>query len=224
MYVSSPSTSDTVRFQPDHVLGTFHLITEVDAEVVPKPKPIQKSWPRSSNIEYAKSLVMSRSATVHFASSPELDPPVTPKRKPIRRPRAKAPAFETHGPLVLGFAFTIEELQKRALERLPEYQELSQQSPLPLMKMIPKAQRLIYDLCDDIDHLWPQAFKGWGMDPDTRGGLHIVGLSHNRDSDRLSMPTREQAEEMRKILGCGEAHWYPDLVPPSKFNYRTSRF
>ncbi|KAJ3907334.1 hypothetical protein F5879DRAFT_1020999, partial [Lentinula edodes] len=88
---------------------------------------------------------MSRSATVHFASSPELDPPVTPKRKPIRRPRAKAPAYETHGPLVLGFAFTIEELQKRALERLPEYRELSQQSPLPLMKMIPKAQRLIYD-------------------------------------------------------------------------------
>ncbi|KAF8824072.1 hypothetical protein HHX47_DHR9000022 [Lentinula edodes] len=164
------------------------------------------------------------SATVHFASSPERDAPVTSKRKPIRRPRAKAPAYETHGPLVLGFAFTIEELQKRALERLPEYRELSQQSPLPLMKMIPKAQRLIYDLCDDIDHLWPQAFKGWGMDPNTRGGLHIVGLSHNRDADRLSMPTREQAEEMQKILGCGEAHWYSDLVPPSKFNYRTSRF
>ncbi|KAJ3889349.1 hypothetical protein GG344DRAFT_78899 [Lentinula edodes] len=193
--------------KPDHVLGTFHLFTEVDAEVVPKPKFIQKSRPKAPAYEThgplilgfafsfgeldKRALVMSRSATVHFASSPELDPPVTPKRKPIRRPRAKAPAYETHGPLVLGFAFTIEELQKRALERLPEYQELSQQSPLPLMKMIPKAQRLIYDLCDDIDHLWPQAFKGWGMDPNTRGGLHIVGLSHNRDSDRLSMPTRE---------------------------------
>ncbi|KAJ4477835.1 hypothetical protein C8J55DRAFT_606566 [Lentinula edodes] len=214
--------------KPDHVLGTFHLITEVDAEVVPKPKPIQKSRPKAPAYEMhgplILGLVMSRSATVHFASSLERDAPVTPKRKPIRRPRAKAPAYETHGPLVLGFAFTIEELQKRALERLPEYQELSQQSLLPLMKMIPKAQRLIYDLCDDIAHLWPQAFKGWGMDPNTRGGLHIVGLSHNRDADRLSMPTREQAEEMRKILGCGEAHWYSDLVPPSKFNYRTSRF
>ncbi|KAJ3907336.1 hypothetical protein F5879DRAFT_942449 [Lentinula edodes] len=161
------------------------------------------------------------SATVRFASALEPDTQVAQGQKPGRNARAKAPAYETHGRLVLGFAFSIEELQKRALERLPEYQSLSEQSPLPLMNMISKAQSLVYLLCDDIDHLWPQAFKGLGMGPN-RNGLHIVALSHNRDSDRLRMPTREQTEEMRKILNCGEAKWYKDLAPPTKFNFRAS--
>ncbi|KAJ3868131.1 hypothetical protein EV359DRAFT_77884 [Lentinula novae-zelandiae] len=161
------------------------------------------------------------STTVRFASPLEPDTQVAQGQKPGQKTRVKAPAYETHGRLVLGFAFSIEELQKRALERLPEYQSLTEQSPLPLMQMISTAQSLVYLLCDDIDHLWPQAFKSLGMGPN-RNGLHIVALSHNRDSDRLRMPTREQTEEMRKILDCGEAKWYKDLVPPSKFNFRAS--
>ncbi|KAJ3851124.1 hypothetical protein EV368DRAFT_83832 [Lentinula lateritia] len=51
------------------------------------------------------------------------------------------------------------------------------------------------------------------MDPDTGGGMYIVGLSSNRDSDRSRMPTPAQAE---KMLQCGEAQWYPDLVHPAK--------
>ncbi|KAJ3862502.1 hypothetical protein EV359DRAFT_65564 [Lentinula novae-zelandiae] len=167
------------------------------------------------------------SSTVHFASLPqvpEVDAEVVPKPKPIRKSRPKAPAYEKHGPLVLGFAFSYRELGKRAFERLPEYRELSQQSPQPDYKMMIMSQTFIHRLCADIDHLWPRVFKGRGKDPDTGSGMYIVGLSSNRDSDRLRMPTPAQGEEMQKILKCGEAQWYPDLSPPRKTNSRASRF
>ncbi|KAJ4477831.1 hypothetical protein C8J55DRAFT_89717 [Lentinula edodes] len=78
------------------------------------------------------------SSTVHFTSSPQVPEvdAVVPKPKPIRKSRPKAPAYERHGPLVLGFAFSYRELGKRAFERLPEYRELSQQSPQPDYKMM----------------------------------------------------------------------------------------
>ncbi|KAJ3930649.1 MAG: hypothetical protein NXY57DRAFT_1062353 [Lentinula lateritia] len=126
-------------------------------------------------------------SSVHFASPPqvpEVDAEVVPKPKPIQKSRPQAPAYGIHGPLVLGFAFSFEELHKRAFERLPE-------------------------LCADIDHLWPQAFKGWVRDPDTGNGM-------------LRMPTPAHAEKMQKILKCGQAQWYPDLIPPSKTNSRAS--
>ncbi|KAJ4477834.1 hypothetical protein C8J55DRAFT_561409 [Lentinula edodes] len=156
------------------------------------------------------------SSTVHFASSPEVDAQVVPKPNPIRKSRPKPPAYGIYGPLVLGFAFSYDELDKRAFERLPEYRELSQQSPRPDHKMMIRSHNLIYSLCADIDHLWPQAFKGWVRDPDTGNGMYVVGLSSNRDSDRLRMPTPAHAEKMQKILKCGQAQWYPDLIPPSK--------
>ncbi|KAJ3889347.1 hypothetical protein GG344DRAFT_67198 [Lentinula edodes] len=126
------------------------------------------------------------SSTVHFASLPQVPEvdAVVPKPKPIRKSRPKAPAYGRHGPLVLGFAFSYRELGKRAFERLPE-------------------------LCADIDHLWPQAFKGWVRDHHARSGM-------------LRMPTPAHAEKMQKILKCGEAQWYPDLSPPSKTNSRAS--
>ncbi|KAJ3921490.1 hypothetical protein F5877DRAFT_76182 [Lentinula edodes] len=144
------------------------------------------------------------SSTVHFAALPEVDAQVVPKPNPIRKSRPKPPAYGIHGPLVLGFAFSYDELDKRAFERLPEYRELSQQSPRPDHKMMIRSHNLIYSLCADIDHLWPQAFKG--------------------DSDRLRMPTPAHAEKMQKILKCGQAQWYPDLIPPSKTDFCASRF
>ncbi|KAJ4475117.1 hypothetical protein C8R41DRAFT_923719 [Lentinula lateritia] len=164
-------------------------------------------------------------SSVHFASPPqvpEVDAEVVPKPKPIQKSRPQAPAYGIHGPLVLGFAFSFEELHKRAFERLPEYRELSQQSPQPDHKMMIRAHNFIYRLCADIDHLWPQAFKGWVRDPDTGNGMYVVRLSSNRDSDRLRMPTPAHAEKMQKILKCGQAQWYPDLIPPSKTNSRAS--
>ncbi|KAJ3868133.1 hypothetical protein EV359DRAFT_60872 [Lentinula novae-zelandiae] len=151
---------------------------------------------------------------LHLASPPEVpevDVEVVPKPKPIRKSRPQAPAYGIHGPLVLGFAFSFEELHKRALERLPEYRELSQQTPQPGHQMMITAHTFIYKLCDDIDHLWPQAFKGWVRDPSTGNGM-------------LRMPTSAQAEKMQNILQCGEAQWYPDLNPPSKTNSIASRF
>ncbi|KAJ3871341.1 hypothetical protein F5051DRAFT_446322 [Lentinula edodes] len=131
-------------------------------------------------------------SSVHLASPPEVpevDVEVVPKPKPIRKSRPQAPAHGIHGPLVLGFAFSFEELHKR-----------------------------VFELCDDINHLWPQTFKGWVRDPTTGNGMYVVGLSSNKVFDRLRMPTPAQAEKMQKILQCGEAQWYPDLNPPSKTN------
>ncbi|KAJ4475131.1 hypothetical protein C8R41DRAFT_923734 [Lentinula lateritia] len=166
-------------------------------------------------------------SSVHFASPPEVpevDAEVVPKLKPIQKSRPQAPAYGIHGLLVLGFAFSFAELHKRAFERLPKYRELSPQTPQPGHQMMLTAHTFIYKLCDDIDHLWPQAFKGWVRDPSTGNGMYVVGLSSNKDFDRLRMPTPAQAEKMQNILQCGEAQWYPHLNPPSKTNSIASSF
>ncbi|KAJ3868132.1 hypothetical protein EV359DRAFT_77885 [Lentinula novae-zelandiae] len=113
---------------------------------------------------------------------------------------------------------------------LPEVDAQVVPKPNPIRKSRPKPPAygphgpLVLGLCADIDHLWPQAFKGWVRDPDTGNGMYVVGLSSNRDSDRLRMPTPAHAEKMQKILKCGQAQWYPDLIPPSKTDSCASRF
>ncbi|KAJ3889348.1 hypothetical protein GG344DRAFT_67199 [Lentinula edodes] len=194
------------REQDDHVFRRLVLwlasfghasVLELPGYQVPVGRQSVLSW------TWATVLVMS-SSTVHFAALPAVDAQVVPKPNPIRKSRPKPPAYGIHGPLVLGFAFSYDELDKRAFERLPEYRELSQQSPRPDHKMM-------ISLCADIDHLWPQAFKGWVRDPDTGNGM-------------LRMPTPAHAEKMQRILKCGQAQWYPDLIPPSKTDSCASRF